>query len=103
MRTMHPMMKVTAETVPIPPVTYTAQQCISLDNKQIGWTATAAAFGVLSGGSGLTTAFFSDSTPRYITGSISVLMAVGIVVSGYLSKAYGKEYADNCTVNVGGR
>jgi len=58
--------------------------------------------GVLGGGSGVTTAFFDDSTPRYVTGSISIVFGAMGALSGYLSSHYSKKYANRCTDNSGG-
>lgn len=84
-----------------PPATWA--ECTGYDKRVVGWTATGVVLGVLGGGSGVTTAFFDQNTPRYITGSISVVFGAMTALSSYMATAASKKYADRCTQNEGGR
>lgn len=84
-----------------PPATWA--ECSKYDRDVVGWTATGVVLGVLGGGSGVTTAFFDQNTPRYITGSISVTFGALTALASYLGSTASKKYADRCTQNEGGR
>ena len=84
-----------------PPATW--EECTGIDKRVVGWTATGVVLGVLGGGSGVTTAFFDESTPRYVTGTISVVFGATAALAGYLSSVNSKKYADRCTTNDGGQ
>jgi hypothetical protein len=76
--------------------------CDALDNKVIGFTATAVTLGVLGGGSGLTS-IFTENTPRYAIGGVGVGLAALTALFSYLSTQFASKYARQCAVNVGGR
>lgn len=78
------------------------QECDSLDNKVLGWTATTIVAGVL-GGSGGVTSLLTDSTPRWVTGGIGVGLSALSALSAYLATQYSARYSHRCTVNTGGR
>ena len=84
-----------------PPATW--EECTSIDKRVVGWTATGVVLGVLGGSSGVTTAFFDESTPRYITGTISVVFGATAALAGYLSSVNSKKYTDRCVENTGGQ
>lgn len=84
-----------------PPATW--EECKRLDRDVVGWTASGVVFGVLGGGSGITTAFFDDKTPRYVTGGVSVTLGAVTALASYLATVSAKKYADRCTVNTGGK
>lgn len=84
-------------TAPTPEEIEEQKICDKMDNKQIAWTGTSIAFGVLAGAGGLTTAVFDDKTPRWAIGSVSLLLAVGMAVTSYVSKVETKRYSDRCT------
>ena len=98
LKAVHPSL--TAGFVP-PPATW--EECTGIDKRVVGWTATGVVLGVLGGGAGVTTAFFDDTTPRYVTGTISVVFGAMTALASYLSVASSKKYADRCTDNQGGR
>jgi hypothetical protein len=82
-------------------IEYTQEQCDRIDSRVMGWAATAIATGVLSSGSGISS-IFTESTPRYVVGSIGVGLATLAGISSYLSTAYAQKFARRCTINVGG-
>lgn len=96
-----PGLKLTAPRFQPPPATW--EECKSYDRSVVGWTATGVVLGVLGGGSGVTTAFFDDKTPKYITGTISVVFGAMTALSSYMATAASKRYTDRCTQNEGGQ
>jgi hypothetical protein len=86
---------------PMGTISYSDADCLSLHNKTIAYTATAAALAALSGGTGLTTAVFTDSTPRYITGTTSLTVGVTAAVIAVLEKFASDDFSAGCKVTPG--
>lgn len=87
----------------VQPPSLSWEECSKIDRNVIGWTATSVVLGVLGGSSGGLAASFSESTPRYITGSISAVLSVVGALGGFLGSVYSKQYATRCTTNTGGK
>ena len=75
--------------------------CRKLDRSVMGWTGATIGLGVASGSTGVASALTGD-IPRYVTGGVSVALAITSAVATYLSSAYAKQYVDGCTSNRGG-
>ena len=75
--------------------------CRKLDRAVMGWTGATIGLGVASGSTGVASALTGD-IPRYVTGGVSVALAITSAVATYLSSAYAKQYVDGCTSNRGG-
>lgn len=86
-----------------PPTVLTREECAVVDRNQLGWSVSAILFGVLGGGGGGVTALVPDNTPKYVVGSVSLVLGVFTGLSSFLATFYTKQYADNCTFNTGGR
>lgn len=86
----------------LPTVKLDADQCIAIDRAYIGWSATAIASGVLSGGGGLVAGVLPETTPREATGGVSLGLAVITAVSGFVAMQKARQYTAGCTTNVGG-
>jgi hypothetical protein len=66
-------------------------------------TIGAVVAGVLSGGASTFETVTGNKTAVYSLAGASVGLAAGGAVMTYLATYYAKKYADQCTVNVGGK
>lgn len=80
----------------------TQEQCNALDTKVTALTATSISLGIAGGGSGVAT-LFAPTTSRYITGGISLGVAMVTAGTSYASTHEAQRYARECAVNVGGQ
>lgn len=94
-RQLHP-----AQAAAVAPMLSSAA-CAALSREVTAWTATTVVASVLGGGSGVS-AIFTAQTPRIAIASTGVGLATLSALSAYLSARFAANYAQGCTVNVGG-
>ena len=79
-------------------VVLTDQECKTLHGKTRTYTVLTAGIAAASGGSGLTASLFDSTTPRYVTGGISLVLGIGSAVIGTLLKFAGDDFATYCKI-----
>ena len=81
--------------------TLSVDDCRKLDKAVVGWTGATIGLGIASGSTGIASTLTGE-IPRYVTGGVSVALAITSAVSTYLSTTYARRYVDGCTSNRGG-
>ena len=81
--------------------TLSVDDCRKLDRSVVGWTGATIGLGVASGSAGIASTLTGE-IPRYVTGGVSVALAITSAVSTYMSTTYARRYVDGCTSNRGG-
>jgi len=79
-------------------ITWTDADCKKLHNRTVAYTAVTAALAALSGTGGITTAALDDSTPRWVTGSVSAGLGALSAVFATLLKFAEDDFSSGCTI-----
>lgn len=84
-------------------VAATQAQCTTYDNHIVSYTLTAVVAGAVGGGVGALSPTIDNKIAQYsLGGGVVLLTGLGAAMT-YLATVTSKRYADECTVNQGGK